>query len=157
MANKKITELDALGAAQETTDILPIVDDPSGAPVTKKVTVANLLANAGKTYYEAVVAGSGGDYTTLGAAITGGATSIFVREGTYNEAAINTAVANITIVGENRESTIINMAGNDATFSGGYLTMTNLKMSFCFSLEIPIPVSFTETNNFNLSLWFSLS
>ena len=47
MADEKITELAALGAQPDDADIIPIVDDPSGSPVTKKVTVANLLAGAG--------------------------------------------------------------------------------------------------------------
>jgi len=46
MANKKITELTALGATPDLADILPMVDDPSGSPITKKVTVANLVAAA---------------------------------------------------------------------------------------------------------------
>jgi hypothetical protein len=41
---KKVTEFTALtGAASE--DLLLIVDDPSGAPETKKITVANFLGN----------------------------------------------------------------------------------------------------------------
>ena len=43
MANKKISELTALGAAPATDDVLPIVD-VSGTATTKKVTVANLLS-----------------------------------------------------------------------------------------------------------------
>ena len=43
MANSTIEDL-----GEETTpistDVLPIVDDPAGTPVTKKVTVANILA-----------------------------------------------------------------------------------------------------------------
>ena len=41
MANKKISQLDALGTAPAGTDILPITD-VSGTPTTKSVTVANL-------------------------------------------------------------------------------------------------------------------
>jgi len=40
---------------------------------------------AAKRTYDAVVAASGGDYTTVGAALTAGAKSIFIREGTYVE------------------------------------------------------------------------
>jgi hypothetical protein len=43
MANKKISELGALGAAPAVGDVLPITD-VSGTATTKKVTVANLLA-----------------------------------------------------------------------------------------------------------------
>lgn len=47
MADQKITALTALGATPDDADILPIVDDVAGSPVTKKVTVANLIAAAG--------------------------------------------------------------------------------------------------------------
>jgi hypothetical protein len=42
MTNVKITELSAI-TAPVITDVVPIVSDPAGTPVTKKVTVANLL------------------------------------------------------------------------------------------------------------------
>ena len=42
MANQKITELTAL-TTPATEDLLAIVDDPAGTPVTKKITLANLL------------------------------------------------------------------------------------------------------------------
>ena len=42
---KKISELTAL-TAPAGEDLLVIIDDPSGTPVTKKVTVANLLGNS---------------------------------------------------------------------------------------------------------------
>lgn len=45
MADAKITALTECTDPQ-STDILPMVDDPAGTPVTKKVTVANLLSPA---------------------------------------------------------------------------------------------------------------
>ena len=42
MANKKITELTAL-TDPDANDLLAIVDDPSGSPETKRVTIDNLL------------------------------------------------------------------------------------------------------------------
>jgi len=42
---KKISELSAL-TAPAGVDLLVIVDDPSGSPVTKKVTVADLFGNS---------------------------------------------------------------------------------------------------------------
>lgn len=42
MANVKVTELTALTTAL-TTDVLPIISDPGGTPITKKITVNNLL------------------------------------------------------------------------------------------------------------------
>ena len=47
MADLKITELDALGTTPNDADILAIVDDVAGTPLTKKVTVANLLGGSG--------------------------------------------------------------------------------------------------------------
>ncbi|MDD4985327.1 MAG: hypothetical protein PHQ43_05985 [Dehalococcoidales bacterium] len=44
MADKKITQLDALTSAA-STDILPIVDDPGGAPQTKKITLGNVVSS----------------------------------------------------------------------------------------------------------------
>lgn len=56
-----------------------------------------IIANAlfDKKTYDAIVAPSGGDYTSLRTAITAGKTNIFVRKGTYQE------VGNITITTEN--------------------------------------------------------
>lgn len=44
MADAKITALTALVTAA-TEDLLAIVDDPSGTPVTKKITLANLITS----------------------------------------------------------------------------------------------------------------
>lgn len=43
--SKKISELTAL-TTPSGEDFVVIVDDPSGTPITKKVTVANLLGNS---------------------------------------------------------------------------------------------------------------
>ena len=43
MADAKITALTALTGAPDVADILPIVDDPAGTPITKKITVADLF------------------------------------------------------------------------------------------------------------------
>ncbi len=42
MADTKISALTALASAS-SDDLIPIVDDPGGTPVTKKITVANLI------------------------------------------------------------------------------------------------------------------
>jgi len=91
------------------TDKLKISED--GA------TFVNL--GAGSATYDAVVAASGGDYTTLGAAITGGATSIFIKDGTYAETGAITLPANCTLVGESKTGTIINMQTNLLTIGEG--------------------------------------
>lgn len=43
--SKKVTELTAL-TTPAGEDLLLIVDDPSGTPISKKVTIANLLGNS---------------------------------------------------------------------------------------------------------------
>jgi len=57
--SKKVSELTAL-TAPAGEDLLLIVDDPSGTPITKKVTVSNLFGNvtANVVIYNATVANS---------------------------------------------------------------------------------------------------
>lgn len=81
---KKITELSAL-TAPAADDLLVIVDDVAGTPITKKVTVGNLLGNtsANVVIYNSTPANS----------------SITVKKGTilFDTSYLYVAVANNTL------------------------------------------------------------
>ena len=87
MANKKITDLSDL-PSPAGADVLPIVDDVSGSPVTKKVTASNLMSLApvqsvaGKTGAVTVDAGDLTDGNFDGTAISGFDASINEQTGT---------------------------------------------------------------------------
>lgn len=49
MATKKITELTELAAVPADTDVLEIVDDPAGTPISKKIQYTNLVPDASTT------------------------------------------------------------------------------------------------------------
>lgn len=136
MAKKNYTEL-TNAASLALTDIFPVITDVSTTPATKKASLqvlADLFASEGLTgqsLYECVVdAGGGGDYTTLGAAITAGKTRIFIKAGSYTESAITTTTAAINIVGESRDGVVLNFGENSCTFSGANVNISNVTFTF---------------------------
>lgn len=45
MADTKVTAMTELNATPDSSDLLYIVDDPAGTPISKKITVANMLGS----------------------------------------------------------------------------------------------------------------
>lgn len=86
------------------------------------------ISSGGQSPYDAIVAASGGDYTTLGAALAAASNgwSIYVKEGTYTESAITCSLTNIHIVGENRENAVIDLGTTTCAFSGAGTKVENL-------------------------------
>ncbi len=53
MADKKITQLTAL-TAPANTDLLLIVDDPSGSPVSKKIELGDIFGETAQTVFQTI-------------------------------------------------------------------------------------------------------
>lgn len=114
-----------------------IINLANDASSTSAVTKSYVDANLTKVNYSAVVTPIPGvGYNTIGAAILAGATSIFVRAGTYTEAGPITLPPGVTIIGEDMEQCIVNFTGAGFSLPGssvtghgttgpGLITMTN--------------------------------
>lgn len=106
---------------------LQVLRTNAGATAPEWATVAA----GGQTVVTRIVAASGGDHTTLGAAITAASSgdTILVRKGTFTESAITSSTTNLTIIGENPNTSIISMGSNALTLSGTGLTLKNVMIS----------------------------
>lgn len=98
MADSRITELTALTTLSDT-DVFPVVDDPSGTPVTKKITaltlknyVQSLLGATGTSSASLVTTAS----STAGAAVVASATPN--TKGVYTELIASTAFEAQTLI-----------------------------------------------------------
>lgn len=94
--------------------------------------VETLGAGGGQTLVTHIVAASGGTHTTLGAAIADASNgdTIYVREGSYSESAISSALTDLTIIGENPESSILSFTTANLTLSGARVAIKNVRLSF---------------------------
>lgn len=103
-----------------------------GITITGAGTIEDPFVSAstgsGQSLYHILVAPTDGDYTTLGAAIAAASAgdTIFVKSGTYNENTITTSLANLTVIGENAKSTIINLSTKVMTINGAGSIFQNI-------------------------------
>lgn len=125
---KKLTDQDLVTGDIEAGSIVEVVYDGTNFQVIS--TVAQ-TASSGQTLYEAIVASSGGDYTTVSGAITAGKKRIFVRNGTYAETGEVNILADTIITGESREGVIIDVDGttNKRFLFGSGVTATNIQIT----------------------------
>ncbi len=82
MADKKVTQLTAL-TAPANTDLLLIIDDPAGSPISKKITVEDLFGKTSAVTHTSMNFGSTGDATVFANTLTlDAATGLVLTRGT---------------------------------------------------------------------------
>jgi hypothetical protein len=118
MADKKITALTDLGNAIASEDLIHVIDDPTGTPVNKKISVANLFNNI-PTY----VALDGTAQTITGSVAPNTTTSITLVD--LSGVSTNTTATGTLGDGTNGQVKIIVMTTAPSTSSSYRVTVTN--------------------------------
>ena len=118
MADKKITALSDIGNAVTSAQLLHVIDDPTGTPVNKKVSLANLFNNI-PTY----VALDGTAQSITGSTDVNGSTSITHID--LNSVSASTSATGALADGTNGQIKIVSMITAPSAGSSYTLTPAN--------------------------------
>ena len=122
MADKKITALTDLGSAIAAEDLLHVIDDPSGNPINKRISIANVFNNI-PTYVAldgtAQVITNTTDAVNVSASVTHINTTSGAHAGGFADGT-NGQIKIITMIADGGNSVISPSAGN----SSGWATIT---------------------------------
>lgn len=112
MADKKVTQLTAL-TAPANNDLLLIIDDPTGSPISKKIELEDIFGATAQTTFASMNFGSTGDSTIAANTLTlDTATGLTVTRGTViNE---DGADSDTRIESDNQANMFYVDASNDA-------------------------------------------
>ena len=134
----KSAKTDALNSATTVVNVSAATAPTNGQILTATsgttATWQTPASGSGQTIVTKIVAPSGGDYTTLSAAIGAAATgwAIRIQPGTYTEAGVTAgALSNISIVADDPYGTVLNFSTNNLLLGSiSNLTMSGIALNF---------------------------
>jgi len=151
MADKKITALTDLGNAIASEDLIHVIDDPTGTPVNKKISVANLFNNI-PTY----IALDGTAQSITGSVAPNTTTSITLVD--LNGVSTNTTATGTLGDGTNGQVKIIVMTTAPSSGSSYRVTVTNWGSTATGSAQLQFnAIGESATCLFTNSKWYVIA
>ena len=151
MADKKITALTDLGNAIASEDLIHVIDDPSGTPVNKKISVANLFNNI-PTY----IALDGTAQTITGSVAPNTTTSISLVD--LSGVSTNTTATGTLGDGTNGQVKIIVMTTAPSSGSSYRVTVTNWGSTATGTAQLQLnAIGESATCLFTNSKWYVIA